>query len=84
MAEKKINKTVDDLIEEHFKQIKKLRERKFKENYKEILNLLKKYQGTFSTEQINSITEFINDIVKENELKDKSVEEKEETFENQE
>lgn len=80
MAEKKINKTVDDLIEEHFKQIKKLRERKFKENYKEILNLLKKYQGTFSTEQINSITEFINDIIKENELKDKSVEEKEETF----
>lgn len=82
MAEKKINKTVDDLIEEHFKQIKKLRERKFKENYKEILNLLKKYQGTFSTEQINSITEFINDIIKENELKDKYVEKKEETFEN--
>lgn len=63
MTTKKTNKSVDDLIKEHLSNVKKLKEKKFKNKYKNILNILKKNQEILTDENVKDLYEIIEFLV---------------------
>ena len=50
-----VKKDVDSLIKEHLDQVKKLKEKKFQEKFKNLFARLKKYQDKITDEDIELI-----------------------------